>query len=300
MTRVTVGVRRTDCSERASLPAGKPWECKSPDKRPSTRDLRQFSLDSTRVRPVLRHGIRAWCEKFFPGLWQCLHSVFGRLAGQQERGDTPPRIHVGGRMRRGAFDLFRRRPGDRVGSLKRVPSHRIVHQFADAEIGDLPYIVAPQDVLRFDVAVDDRVLSADVRVAKKSARRGGERPVTGDSGACGGTRGTTDRGGCGRGHRAGRLARRSATTRCLGGRAFGEQRGGITGPTVGCRRWPGGSGRGSGRAQRRGARRRHFSSRQGRSCLTHACRENPSRGVSGGIRVGRCGSVRRPSSKGWR
>ena len=144
------------------------------------------------------------------------------------------------------------------------------------------------------------VLSADVRVAKKSARRGGERPVTGDSGACGGTRGTTDRGGCGRVHRAGRLARRSATTRCLGGRAFGEQRGGITGPTVGCRRWPGGSGRGSGRAQRRGARRRHFSSRQGRSCLTHACRENPSRGVSGGIRVGRCGSVRRPSSKGWR
>lgn len=92
-------------------------------------------------------------------------------------------------------------------------------------------------------ARDERVLSADVRVAKRSARRGGERPVTGGSGACGGTRGTPGRGGCGRGQRAGRLARRSATTRCLGGRVFGEQWGGITGPTVGCRRWPGGPGR---------------------------------------------------------
>jgi hypothetical protein len=41
---------------------------------------------------------------------------------------------------------------------------------------------------------------------QKNRRGGGERPVTGDSGACGGTRGTTGRGGCGRGHRAGRLA----------------------------------------------------------------------------------------------
>src|SRR5262245_48868078 len=56
------------------------------------------------------------------------------------------------------FDLLRRCPGGGVGTLEGVPRRWVVPEFANPKVRYLPGVIAPEDVLRLDVAVDDVVV----------------------------------------------------------------------------------------------------------------------------------------------
>lgn len=90
-------------------------------------------------------------------------------AGKQKRDDATEGVDVSGRVSPCALDLFGWSPGNRVSPLESEAGDRIVPEFANAEISNFPGVVAPKDVLRLDVAMNDVVFSGWPRETHRHA-----------------------------------------------------------------------------------------------------------------------------------